>query len=60
MCVSYDKNFLMVFLARDPDRDLSGFDLQLENSAHNFLTIRHMVFMFGVCVPYIKVFLVVT
>ena len=38
------------------------FDLHLDkfNSPQNFLTIRHRTFIFGVCVPYIKTFLVVT
>ena len=35
------------------------FDLHFENfnSAHNFLTIRHRAFIFGMCVPYDKTFL---
>ena len=38
------------------------FDLHLDNfnSPQNFPTIRHRNFIFGVCVPYIKTFLVVT
>ena len=37
------------------------FDLHLENFnfAHNFLTIRHRAFIFGMCVPYDKTFLMV-
>ena len=37
------------------------FDLYLENfnSANNFLTIRHRAFVFGMCVPYDKTFLIV-
>ena len=37
------------------------FGLQVENfnSAHNFLTIRHRVFIFGICVTYNKTFLMV-
>ena len=37
-------------------------DLHLKNfnSAHNFLTIRHRALIFGMSVPYIKTFLVVT
>ena len=34
------------------------FDLHLENFnfVHNFLTIRHRAFIFGMCVPYDKTF----
>ena len=37
------------------------FDLHLENfnSAHNFLTTGHKAFIFGMCVPYDKTFLMV-
>ena len=37
------------------------FDLHLEifNFAHNFLTIRHRVFIFGIRVLYDKTFLIV-
>ena len=38
------------------------FDLHLDKfySPQNFLTIRHRTFIFGVCVSYIRTFLVVT
>ena len=38
------------------------FDLDFEkfNSVYNFLTIRQRAFIFGMCVPYDKTFLMVT
>ena len=54
MCIPYGKTFLMVpyiLINFDHVTLTVTFDLHLENfnSAHNFLTIRHGAFIFGVC-----------